>query len=1008
MESAGRAQVFIRVRPLSTKEAGLAACVETDDAKGLVRVRNDSEAAERLLMGQASEAAANVDAKEFSFDSVFPQDSTQRDIFSRVGLPVLRECLKGFNGTILAYGQTGSGKTHSLLHQGARGEDAGLLPRLVASLFVQVAQDSASVYQIEAAAVQVYNEQVDDLLHPEHQTGGGQNINVQGGGAMAGLTWVTCRQPQMLLDAFTKARAGVVYAETKMNKASSRSHAVFQIRIVKRQRATCADKDGPARRMECTHSLLSVVDLAGSERVKRSGVEGVHFKEATAINKSLLAFGNVVSALASKRPHVPFRDSKLTKILECSIGGNCKTALLVCASPSQESAFETLNSLEFASRAMRVEVNARVNSSVVEVAASDLLADLSSNLDDLGVSLGSELDAMRRASAEVEKKAANAVKQRQEAVDIAEAKAQRLQQDVIEIEKRSQAELAAQSKLLQNKSDALDKARRDAEHIRECAKQAEGKIRKDHALELDKIRFAQTEELQKLRQAQIDMAQEVAADKQAMKKAHAAELEAAKKSKAADLDVAKKAHMAEVSTLISKHAAELQAAKQEAEARVIEAQDLKGREERAQALAAARREHEAELVEIANARATERAEFESALSRLREELQRADANTKSLQESLNDVGDRLHLAEIEVAARTEELKSRTIALDEARASLAALAASSTEAEASLKTAHANEVLAIHEAHKAELSQLVEQHASQSAEFASRLASAEEEVRKTLSEQARQLADAKSRWANERSELEQSHAEELDVVRENVAAQLSAGRKDFEDRLAAREQKFEEDLNELRRQLAARENDLQLAEVSWQKDRDEAVSHAWEVGNAQQRKLAAAFKAARSMVTTREAQLREEHDALMETVALHKVAEDDLRRVADEQDKDLQANRQRLQSREREIKHLANELKHREDTDRIFGGVGLRGAGGSGGLMPPLPGKRCGESQSFSDRRRRQIELVRSASTERPPRPSSEGPTGRTRGSSLGPSGRDNLDTRTSAAAWMARSTIKAC
>merc|ERR1719394_1580218 len=101
-------------------------------------------------MGQASETAAQAEAKEFAFDAVFPGASTQRDVFAQVGLPVLRECLKGFNGTILAYGQTGSGKTHSLLHQGARGEEAGLLPRLIASLFVHISQDVTHVYQLEA------------------------------------------------------------------------------------------------------------------------------------------------------------------------------------------------------------------------------------------------------------------------------------------------------------------------------------------------------------------------------------------------------------------------------------------------------------------------------------------------------------------------------------------------------------------------------------------------------------------------------------------------------------------------------------------------------------------------------------------------------------------------------------------------------------------------------------------------------------------------------------------
>ncbi|CAE7835518.1 KIF18A [Symbiodinium sp. CCMP2592] len=302
-------------------------------------------------------AALRAKGWEFGFDGVFGEQSAQRDVFMQIGLPVLREALRGINGTVLAYGQTGSGKTHSLLHQSSKGEEAGLLPRLVASLFLMISQDVANVYDIEAAAVQVYNEQVDDLLNSEHQSGIGHNLNVRDGGIVNGLTWIRCTKPDEMLEAFTRARANVVYAETKMNKASSRSHAIFQLRISKRERVFEAAKTG--QKVECTIARLNVVDLAGSERatVKKSGSEGMRFQEATNINRSLLAFGNVVSALAARKSHIPLRDSKLTRILDGSIGGNCRTALLVCVNPAFEHVGETQNTLEFASRAMRVEVS---------------------------------------------------------------------------------------------------------------------------------------------------------------------------------------------------------------------------------------------------------------------------------------------------------------------------------------------------------------------------------------------------------------------------------------------------------------------------------------------------------------------------------------------------------------------------------------------------------------------------------------------------------------------------
>ncbi|CAJ1357703.1 unnamed protein product [Effrenium voratum] len=331
--AAGRVQVWARVRPPVEQDHGPCNAVDCCESSKIIRVRNDVEAAERMLTGQAQGESSGE--KEFGFDGVFSESTAQRDVFMQIGLPVLREALRGINGTVLAYGQTGSGKTHSLLHQSAKGEEAGLLPRLVASLFLMVSQDVANVYDIEAAAVQVYNEQVDDLLHPDHQGGQGNNLVVRDGGVVNGLTWIRCMKPDEMLEAFTRARANVVYAETKMNKASSRSHAIFQLRISKRERVFEAKG---ASKVECTIARLNVVDLAGSERVKKSGSEGMRFQEATNINRSLLAFGNVVSALAARKSHVPLRDSKLTRILDGSIGGNCRTALLVCVNPAQEHA----------------------------------------------------------------------------------------------------------------------------------------------------------------------------------------------------------------------------------------------------------------------------------------------------------------------------------------------------------------------------------------------------------------------------------------------------------------------------------------------------------------------------------------------------------------------------------------------------------------------------------------------------------------------------------------------
>ncbi|CAK0819380.1 unnamed protein product, partial [Prorocentrum cordatum] len=149
---------------------------------------------------------------------------------------------------------------------------------------------------------------VDDLLHPDYLDGKGWSLNVVEGGGVQGLTWLRCSRPDQLLAAFAFARTNLVYAETKLNKASSRSHAVFQVRVRRQDRARAGPGGLINRHAEYTCSRLNVVDLAGSERVKKSGAEGVQLREATMINKSLLSLGNVVSALAAKKAHVPLRD----------------------------------------------------------------------------------------------------------------------------------------------------------------------------------------------------------------------------------------------------------------------------------------------------------------------------------------------------------------------------------------------------------------------------------------------------------------------------------------------------------------------------------------------------------------------------------------------------------------------------------------------------------------------------------------------------------------------------
>jgi len=352
MERTRRARVFIRIRPPGAQE-------EIDPNKALKILPGSSTI--RVIAGSSqtdngkeqAQDPATSEVHDYSFDGVFPMAATQEDVFKEIGLPLLNDCMNGINSTMFAYGQTGSGKTHSVLKHGS-GNDAGLLQRLITGLYGRIGEDTANTYKAEVSALQVYNEQVDDLLHLEADTAHSRRILT--GGTIQGLTCRPCSDHTVMLAAIADARRNMTVAETKMNKRSSRSHAIFVVRVT-RYSVPVNNESRLPKIAAGTTASLTIVDLAGSERVKKSGVDGPQLTEATYVNRSLHALGNVVSALAANKRHIPYRNSKLTRLLEGCIGGECKTVLLVCLAP--ECSSETASSLQFALRAMKVQVQSR-------------------------------------------------------------------------------------------------------------------------------------------------------------------------------------------------------------------------------------------------------------------------------------------------------------------------------------------------------------------------------------------------------------------------------------------------------------------------------------------------------------------------------------------------------------------------------------------------------------------------------------------------------------------------
>eukprot|EP00358_Blepharisma_japonicum_P002121 CAMPEP_0202953118 /NCGR_PEP_ID=MMETSP1395-20130829/43595_1 /ASSEMBLY_ACC=CAM_ASM_000871 /TAXON_ID=5961 /ORGANISM="Blepharisma japonicum, Strain Stock R1072" /LENGTH=360 /DNA_ID=CAMNT_0049665653 /DNA_START=203 /DNA_END=1281 /DNA_ORIENTATION=- len=274
---------------------------------------------------------------------------------------------------MIAYGQTGTGKTYTVF--GSRSaidyygegyhEEGGVVPRSIHRIFEFINENiEEAQFQVTISFMQIYMETITDLLSTKPQPKAGLQIreDPKTGIFVGGLTQKIIQNEQELMYIIQEAARARSTGSTSMNKNSSRSHAVLQIFLEQRW-----IEEGPPKKRRVKRGLLTMVDLAGSERLSKSGSEGLRLNEAKNINKSISALGNCVAALSSDNAnlsHVPFRDSKLTRLLTDSLGGNSKTTLYACVGPSLLNYDETYSTLLFATRAMRVKTYAKLNENV--------------------------------------------------------------------------------------------------------------------------------------------------------------------------------------------------------------------------------------------------------------------------------------------------------------------------------------------------------------------------------------------------------------------------------------------------------------------------------------------------------------------------------------------------------------------------------------------------------------------------------------------------------------------
>ncbi|GMP89151.1 hypothetical protein CsSME_00040843 [Camellia sinensis var. sinensis] len=367
-------QVIVRCRPLSEDETRLHTPV--------VISCNENR---REVLAIQNIANKQID-RTFLFDKVFGPASQQKDLYDQAVSPLVFEVLEGYNCTIFAYGQTGTGKTYTMEGGGRKknGEfpsDAGVIPRAVRQIF-DILEAQNAEYSMKVTFLELYNEEITDLLAPEEclkfvDDKSKKPIALmedgKGGVFVRGLEEEIVSTANEIYKILEKGSAKRRTAETLLNKQSSRSHSIFSITIHIKE---CTPEG--EEMIKC--GKLNLVDLAGSENISRSGAREGRAREAGEINKSLLTLGRVINTLVEHSGHIPYRDSKLTRLLRDSLGGKTKTCIIATISPSIHCLEETLSTLDYAHRAKNIKNRPEVNQKMMK---SALIKDLYSEIDRL-------------------------------------------------------------------------------------------------------------------------------------------------------------------------------------------------------------------------------------------------------------------------------------------------------------------------------------------------------------------------------------------------------------------------------------------------------------------------------------------------------------------------------------------------------------------------------------------------------------------------------------------------
>ncbi|KAM9394099.1 kinesin-like protein KIF3B [Pholidichthys leucotaenia] len=344
-KSAESVKVVVRCRPMNEKEraAKFEKVVSVDVKLGQIIVRSPRE------------VSANDVHKVFTFDSVYDWNSKHIDLYNETFRPLVDSVLLGFNGTIFAYGQTGTGKTYTM--EGVRNdpERRGVIPNSFDHIFTHISRSQNQQYLVSASYLEIYQEEIRDLLSKDQSRRLKLRERPDTGVYVKNLSSFVTKSVREIEHVMNVGNQNRSVGATNMNEHSSRSHAIFVITV------ECSEL-GVDRENHIRVGKLNLVDLAGSERQTKTGAQGERLKEATKINLSLSALGNVISALVDdKSSHIPYRDSKLTRLLQDSLGGNARTVMVANIGPASYNMEETLTTLHYANRAKNIKNKPHIN-----------------------------------------------------------------------------------------------------------------------------------------------------------------------------------------------------------------------------------------------------------------------------------------------------------------------------------------------------------------------------------------------------------------------------------------------------------------------------------------------------------------------------------------------------------------------------------------------------------------------------------------------------------------------